>query len=81
MYAYIYVYGGGGGLVTSSGLTLATPIDCSLPGSSVHGISQAGVLEWIDISFSKTYHSLNIYIYIYIYSLKHSLYIYIYIYI
>jgi len=29
------------------------PKDCSLPGSSVHGISQAGILEWIAISISK----------------------------
>ena len=27
-------------------------MDCSLPGSSVHGILQAGILEWIAISFS-----------------------------
>ena len=26
--------------------TLHDPMDCSLPGSSAHGISQAGVLEW-----------------------------------
>ena len=32
--------------------TLCDPIDCSLPGSSVHGIFQAIVLEWIAISFS-----------------------------
>ena len=29
------------------------PTDCSLPGSSVHGISQARILEWIAICFSK----------------------------
>ena len=29
------------------------PIDCSLPGSSVHGILQARILEWIAISFSR----------------------------
>ena len=29
------------------------PMDCSLPGSSVHGIFQAIVLEWIAISFSR----------------------------
>ena len=33
--------------------TLCDPIDCSLPGSSVHGIFQAIVLEWIAISFSR----------------------------
>ena len=31
---------------------LSDPMDCSLPGSSVHGISQAGVLEWGAIAFS-----------------------------
>ena len=33
--------------------TLSDPIDCSLPGSSVHGIFQARVLEWGAIAFSK----------------------------
>ena len=33
--------------------TLCDPIDCSPPGSSVHGIPQAGILEWIAISFSR----------------------------
>ena len=32
--------------VAQSCLTLSDPMDCSLPGSSVHGILQAGVLEW-----------------------------------
>ena len=32
--------------------TLCNPMDCSLPGSSAHGISQARILEWIAISFS-----------------------------
>ena len=32
--------------VTQSYLTLSDPMDCSLPGSSVHGIFQARVLEW-----------------------------------
>ena len=30
-----------------------TPMDCSLPGYSVHGIFQARVLEWVAISISK----------------------------
>ena len=34
-------------------LTLCDPLDCSLPGSSVHGIFQAKVLEWVAISFSR----------------------------
>ena len=33
--------------------TLSDPMDCSLPGSSVHGIFQARVLEWGAIAFSK----------------------------
>ena len=33
--------------------TLCEPMDCSLPGSSLHGILQARVLEWVAISFSK----------------------------
>ena len=32
--------------------TLSDPMDCSLPGSSVHGIFQARVLEWVAIAFS-----------------------------
>ena len=32
-------------------LTLCDPMDCSLPGSSLHGILQARVLEWVAISF------------------------------
>ena len=39
--------------VTQLCLTLWNPMDCSLPGSSVHGISQARVLEWVAISFSR----------------------------
>jgi len=35
-------------------LTLNDPMDCSLPGSSVHGILQARVLEWVAIAFSKS---------------------------
>ena len=31
---------------------LCNPMDCSLPGSSVHGISQARILEWVAMSFS-----------------------------
>ena len=33
-------------------LTLSDPMDCSLPGSSVHGICQARVLKWVAIAFS-----------------------------
>ena len=38
--------------VAQSCPTLCNPMDCSLPGSSVHGVFQAMVLEWIAISFS-----------------------------
>ena len=38
--------------VAQSCLTLSDPMDCSLPGSSIHGIFQAGVLEWGAIAFS-----------------------------
>ena len=34
-----------------SGPTLSDPMDCSPPGSSVHGILQARILEWVAISF------------------------------
>ena len=33
--------------------TLCYPVDCSPPGSSVHGILQARILEWVAISFSR----------------------------
>ena len=47
--------------VAQSCLTLSDPMDCSLAGSSVHGIFQARVLEWGAIAFSVTdlYLSLN----------------------
>ena len=38
--------------VTQSCPTLSDPMDCSLPGSSAHGIFQARVLEWGAIAFS-----------------------------
>ena len=41
-----------GNEVTQSGLTLCDPMDCSPPGSSIHGIFQARVLEWVAIAFS-----------------------------
>ena len=49
----ILIYYGSGDLVAKSCLTLCSPMDCSLPGSSVHGISQARILEWVAISFSR----------------------------
>ena len=39
-------------LVAKLSLTLRNPMDCSPPGSSVHGISQATILAWVAISFS-----------------------------
>ena len=38
--------------ITQSCPTLSDPMDCSLPGSSIHGIFQARVLEWGAIAFS-----------------------------
>ena len=35
--------------------TLCDPVDCSLPGFSIHGILQARILEWVTISFSRGY--------------------------
>ena len=40
--------------VTQLCLTPSNPMDCSLPGSSIHGILQAGVLEWGAIAFSES---------------------------
>ena len=42
--------------VAQSCLTLSDPMDCSLPGSSIHGIFQARVLEWVAIAFSERIH-------------------------
>ena len=40
-------------LFTQSCLTLCDPMDCSLPGFSVHGIFQARILEWVAMSLGK----------------------------
>ena len=45
--------GDGGRLVAKSCPALCDPTDCSLLGSSVHGISQARILEWVAISFCR----------------------------
>ena len=42
--------------VAQSCLTLSDAMDCSLPGSSIHGIFQARVLEWVAIAFSDWEH-------------------------
>ena len=39
--------------ITQSCLTLCGPMDCSLPGSSVHGVFQARILEQLAISYSR----------------------------
>ena len=39
--------------VTQSCPTLCDPVDCSLPGFSIHGTLQARILEWVTISFSR----------------------------
>ena len=41
--------------VAQSGPTVSDPMDCSPPGSSIHGIFQARVLEWGAITFSNDY--------------------------
>ena len=48
--------------VTQPCLTLSDPMDCSLPGSFVHGVFQARVLEWVAIVFSdkEIYYLANI---------------------
>ena len=40
-------------VLLQSCVTLCDPVDCGLPGSSVHGILQARILEWIAISYSR----------------------------
>ena len=56
LYKIVYV----GVLVVQSCLTLG-PMKCSFPGSSVHGVLQGRILEWIAIPFSSLYkvHSSN----------------------
>ena len=39
--------------VPQSSLTLWDPVDCSLPGSCIHGILQARILDWVAIAFSR----------------------------
>ena len=40
-------------LVAQSSPTLCGPMDCSPPGSSVHGVLQATILEWVSMPFSR----------------------------
>ena len=57
IYIYIYIYTHVCVflymLVAQSFPTLCDPMDCSLPGSSVYGILQARILEWVTIPFSR----------------------------
>ena len=56
MCVYIYIYMGFPGCccsVAKSWPTLCDPMDCNPSGSSVHGISQTGILGWVVISFSR----------------------------
>ena len=48
--------------VAQSSPTLSDPMDCSLPGSSIHGIFQARELQWGAIAFStrEDYYPLNV---------------------
>ena len=46
-------------LVAHLCLTLCNPLDCNLPGSSVHGIFQTGILEEVAISFSRGFSQLR----------------------
>ena len=39
--------------VAQACLTLCNAMDCSLPGSSIHGILQARILEWVAVPFSR----------------------------
>ena len=48
LYSYLYILLP---CLTQSCLTLSDPMDCSPPGSSVHGILQARILEWVAMPF------------------------------
>ena len=50
---YMYIWSDMKCLVTQSCLTLCNRMDCSPSGSSVHGILQARILEWVAIPFSR----------------------------
>ena len=41
---------------------VSDPMDCSLPGSSIHGIFQARVLEWGAVAFSEAYVTCVLYV-------------------
>ena len=52
--------------VTQSCLTLSNPMDSRLPGSSIHGIFQATVLDWVSIAFSRHCPWKSLFFFIYI---------------
>ena len=56
--------------VAQSCLTLHDPMDCSSPGSSVHGILQARVLEWVAIAFSTMIFIRECSAYVFLWELK-----------
>ena len=58
--------------VAQSCLTLSNPMDCSLPGSSFHGIFQARVLEWFAIAFSwsRTTSNQILFLWLFLYALN-----------
>ena len=58
--------------VAQSCLTLSDPMDCSLPGSSVHGIFQARVLEWGVIAFSRSFSQFHLFICLKSYFIKYD---------
>ena len=53
-YIYIYIYMKESESEAPLCPTLCNPMDCNLPGSSIHGIFQARVLEWVAIAFSSS---------------------------
>ena len=55
--------------VAQSCPTPSNPMDCSLPGSSIHGIFQAGVLEWGAIAFSWPWSPLIVFLSLWIFSI------------
>ena len=48
--------------VTQSCPTLCDPMDCSQPGSSVHGVLQARILEWVAISYSRDASAISMHV-------------------
>ena len=52
-FAYRHIFSGAQAQLFSHVWLFCDTMDCSLPGSSVHGISQAKILDWVSISFSR----------------------------